>query len=79
LGSMCKQLANKHCNLDQGQIKIKKNFKLMGDPRAQPAYKQAHFGPEYLNPTNVEQAHGVGLFALANQCVCSTTSPQPRF
>jgi hypothetical protein len=24
LGSMCKQPADKHCNLDQGQIKIKK-------------------------------------------------------
>jgi hypothetical protein len=39
LGSMCKQLADKHCNLDQGQIKIKKTFRLMGDPWAHPTHK----------------------------------------
>jgi hypothetical protein len=29
----------------------------MGDPWAHPAHKQAHFGPEYLNPTNVGHTH----------------------
>ena len=32
LDSMYKQPTNKHCNLNQGQIQIKKHFKLMGDP-----------------------------------------------
>ena len=31
LDSMYKQLVDKHCNLDQGQIKIKKTFRFMGD------------------------------------------------
>jgi hypothetical protein len=57
LGSMCKQLVDKHCNFDQGQIKILKNFRLIGDPWAQPAHMQAHFGHVYLNLTNVGQAH----------------------
>jgi hypothetical protein len=57
LDSMCKQPASKHYNLDQGQIKIKKIFRLMGDPWVQSAHKQAHFGHVYLNLTNVGQAH----------------------
>jgi hypothetical protein len=61
LDSVCKQPADKHCNLDQGQIKIKKNFRLKKDTWAPLAHKQlnehAQFGHEYVNPTYVGQAH----------------------
>jgi hypothetical protein len=42
--------------LIKGKLNLQKKFKLMGDPWAQPAHKQAQSGHEYVNPTYVGQA-----------------------
>jgi hypothetical protein len=57
MGSMCKQPTDKHCNLDQGQIKFTKKIQAQDDPWVQPAHKQAQSGHEYVNPTYVGQVH----------------------
>jgi hypothetical protein len=61
MGLVCRQPADKHCNLDQGLIKIHKRIQAhegpLGSSSSQAAQEQAQFGHEYVNPAYVGQAH----------------------
>jgi hypothetical protein len=58
---VCKQPTDKHCNLDQGKIKIKSKFQAQGRPlgssNSWQLNEHAQFEQEYVNPTYVGQAN----------------------
>jgi hypothetical protein len=57
LGSGCKQPVDKHCNLDQGLIKIQKEIQAhkgpLGSTSSQTTQEHVQSGHQYVNPTYV--------------------------